>query len=520
MRRILLPLLIAFHLSLITSSAQDSIPAATMQAIYEEVRTPYKYGLVVAPQDNYHKFDCPTVFREGDVWYMTYVCYDGKDGTDGRGYETWLASSDDLLHWQTLGRILALPAVQTPNLKLLTPNSKLLWDQNQRGGFPALIDWTWGGSYEMAKCKGRHWMTYIGGPGTGYEAVKAPLSIGLASTKGDIATAHQWDTQKKPLLSYADKDAQWWERITQYKSTIYDDPQKALGNRFVMFYNAGGINPVNSLKAERIGIALSSDMKHWTRYDGNPVFAHESSGIITGDAQIVRMDSLYVMFYFSAYNPTRSYNAYNTFAVSRDLIHWQDWDGPDLIWPSKPYDEMFAHKSYVVKHDGVVYHFYCAVNNDQQRGIAVATSVPMGRSEVRFPEPERKGTRQLTSLNDGWQALVVGRDSVATKTNVPHNFDDYYGYRQLRHGNLHGSAIYNKMFACEKRSSRRYFLEFQGVGTYATVTLNGHTYPRELVGRTVWTLDVTDALRHGDNQLEVRVDHPAMQTESPWVCGG
>jgi hypothetical protein len=181
---------------------------------------------------------------------------------------------------------------------------------------------------------------------------------------------------------------------------------------------------------------------------------------------------------------------------------------------------MFAHKSYVVKHNGVVYHFYCAVNNDQQRGIAVATSVPMGRSEVRFPEPERKGRRNIISLNDGWQAMVVGRDSIATTVNVPHNFDDYYGYRQLRHGNLHGSATYDRAFHADKLSGRRYFLQFEGVGTYATVTLNGHQYPKELVGRTVWTLDVTDALRNGPNNLKVLVDHPAMQTASPWVCGG
>ena len=92
--------------------------------------------------------------------------------------------------------------------------------------------------------------------------MKAPLSIGLASTKGDIATAHQWDTQKKPLLSYNDKEAQWWEQLTQYKSTVYSftSTPNAKGESFIMFYNAGGINPVNGLKAERIGIATSNDM--------------------------------------------------------------------------------------------------------------------------------------------------------------------------------------------------------------------------------------------------------------------
>ena len=501
----------------LTASAQQ-IADDVMQRIYQEVRTPYKYGMVVAPTDNYHKIDCPTVFQQDGKWYMTYVVYNGKEGLDGRGYETWLAESDDLLHWTTKGRILSYKDDG--------------WDMNQRGGFPALIDWTWGGSYKLGDFKGRHWMTYIGGHGTGYEAVREPLNIGLAWTQDDIAQAHEWQSDDKPLISIDDKEAQWWEKLTEYKSTIYEMrnekggmrnalPKELAKYRFVMFYNAGGVNPMNNLKAERIGIALSNDLKKWKRYQQNPVYFHESPGIITGDAQIVKMKDCFVMFYFSAYNPQRRYNAYNTFAVSRDLIHWQDWEGEDLIWPTKSYDEMFAHKSYVVKHDGVVYHFYCAVNNDQQRGIAVATSVPMGRSEVRFPKPESKGRRVITSLNEGWIARCsAGRDTIATDVTIPHNFDDYYGYRQLRHGNLHGKATYSKVFQATKNSDKRYFLQFEGVGTYATVTLNGHQYPEELVGRTVWTLDITDRMKDGDNHLRVDVDHPAMQTASPWVCGG
>ena len=501
----------------LTASAQQ-IADDVMQRIYQEVRTPYKYGMVVAPTDNYHKIDCPTVFQQDGKWYMTYVVYNGKEGLDGRGYETWLAESDDLLHWTTKGRILSYKDDG--------------WDMNQRGGFPALIDWTWGGSYKLGDFKGRHWMTYIGGHGTGYEAVREPLNIGLAWTQDDITQAHEWQSDDKPLISIDDKEAQWWEKLTEYKSTIYEMrnkkggmrnalPKELAKYRFVMFYNAGGVNPMNNLKAERIGIALSNDLKKWKRYQQNPVYFHESPGIITGDAQIVKMKDCFVMFYFSAYNPQRRYNAYNTFAVSRDLIHWQNWEGEDLIWPTKSYDEMFAHKSYVVKHDGVVYHFYCAVNNDQQRGIAVATSVPMGRSEVRFPKPESKGRRVITSLNEGWIARCsAGRDTIATDVTIPHNFDDYYGYRQLRHGNLHGKATYSKVFQATKNSDKRYFLQFEGVGTYATVTLNGHQYPEELVGRTVWTLDITDRMKDGDNHLRVDVDHPAMQTASPWVCGG
>lgn len=474
-----------------------------MSMIYEAARTPYKYGLVIAPESNDRKIDCPTVFRKDSTWYMTYVCYNGSGGTDGRGYETWIAKSGDLLHWQTLGRILAF--------------GNDGWDMNQRGGFPALIDYEWGGSYNIEKFRDRYWMTYIGGSGTGYEAVNAPLSIGLASTAGDVTTAHLWETEKRPILAYNDRHAQWWEQLTQYKSTVYRVDKRKFGYQFMMYYNAGGKDETHP-KGERIGVAFSNDMRKWHRYKANPIFAHDTDGTITGDAQIVKMGDLYVMFYFSAFNPTREYSAYNTFAASRDMINWTDWQGSDLIVPSKPYDEMFAHKSYVVKHDGVVYHFYCAVNNSGQRGIAVATSEPMGKSEVNFPQPDATGKRFTTSLNDQWKINFNGRSQTR---DIPFNLDDYYGALQKEHGNLHGRATFTKTFNAPAIEGKEYFLRFEGVGTYADITLNGKKLGHYDIGRTTETIDITKQVRPGaENELEVRVSHPKGITDMPWVCGG
>ena len=91
----------------------------------------------------------------------------------------------------------------------------------------------------------------------------------------------------------------------------------------------------------------------------------------------------------------------------------------------------------------------------------------------------------------------------AIEVNIPHNWDDYYGYRQLTHGNLHGTAMYEKIFMLDNSQfpisdssfGKRYFLRFEGVGTYATVTLNGKDFGRHPVGRTTLTLDVTEALK-------------------------
>jgi len=485
-----------------------------MKEVYEEVKTPYKYGLVIAPEANNEKMDCPTVFRRGDKWYMTYLRYDGQSGKDGRGYETWLAESDDLLEWKTLGRLLSFRDGE--------------WDANQRGGYPSLVDITWGGSYALNPFNDKYWMSYIGGAETGYET--GPLKIGIAYTDREPSIPHEWEAFDKPAMSPDDEDAQWFDNIIQYKSSVFWDKTETFGKPFVMFYNAGGINPENNVKAERIGIACSDDMANWERYANNPVFSHEEG--ITGDAHIQKMDDLYVMFYFGAFRTDRKYKAFNTFSCSYDLVNWTDWAGNDLIIPSKDYDNLFAHKSYLIKHKGLVYHFYCAVNEDDQRGIAVAVSKPMGRSKVRFPEPEPKGKRGIVALDKDWFTIAAEEnsnrydaftvDSNWIRVDVPHNWDDYHGYRQHLHGNRHGNAWYKKEFFLQEYDpDKRFFIRFEGVGTYATISLNGIDLRRHPGGRTTFTLDVTDAVnRGGNNILAVKAEHPSLITDMPWVCGG
>ncbi len=106
---------------------------------------------------------------------------------------------------------------------------------------------------------------------------------------------------------------------------------------------------------------------------------------------------------------------------------------------------------------------------------------------------------------------------------VPHNWDAYAGYRRLRHGNRHGYAWYRKAFATPAAAQNaRYFLFFEGVGSYATVWLNGQKLGFHAGGRTTFTLDATAALRRDGrpNVLAVRADHPAGIQNLPWVCGG
>ena len=93
---------------------------------------------------------------------------------------------------------------------------------------------------------------------------------------------------------------------------------------------------------------------------------------------IQKIGDVWVMFYFGLAKKADSWPAFDTFACSHDLVNWTNWDGEHLIEPSEPFDSQYAHKPYVVKHGGVVYHFYCAVG-DRGRTIAVATSQDMRR---------------------------------------------------------------------------------------------------------------------------------------------
>lgn len=357
-RKRYLLILAVVHLCIFSAYPQDKkIPIAVMNNIYEEIKTPYKYGLVLTPDDNTKMVDSPSIFRHNEKWYMTYIVYDGQ------GYETWIAQSDDLLHWDTMGRIMSF--------------TNETWDANQKAGYIALQDVTWNGSYEIAKHDGKYWMSYLGGATKGYEA--GTLGIGMAFSEHPDR-AEEWSRLPTAVLLPGDEDARWYDNETIYKSSIIFDRDKTLGYPYVMFYNAKNKKTGDRDVAERIALAVSDNMTHWKRYGNEPVIDHHSG--ISGDAFITKIGDVWVQFYFGAFWKP---GAFERFACSYDLVNWTLWEGDDLIAPSEPYDERYAHKPYVIKHNNIVYHFYCAVNNKGERGIAVATSKEIGKSNLLFP---------------------------------------------------------------------------------------------------------------------------------------
>ena len=143
-------------------------------------------------------------------------------------------------------------------------------------------------------------------------------------------------------------------------------------------------------------------------------------------------------------------------------------------------------------------------------------------------------TREEISLNADWKTTMVDSHSGSDQdfvnhsdadwkaVNVPHNWDQYYGFRQMKHGNLHGTAWYSKNLKIGKQQKgKKLFLFFEGVSSYATVWVNGKEVGQHKGGRTTFTLDITDAVKYdADNKIVVKAAHPAFIADLPWVCGG
>lgn len=144
--------------------------------------------------------------------------------------------------------------------------------------------------------------------------------------------------------------------------------------------------------------------------------------------------------------------------------------------------------------------------------------------------------RQSISLDGEWLSVATDNDGLLPDyskeyvrgrdlrtVNVPHNWDSYEGYRRLLHGNRHGDAWYRKKFSLKQtRDKKRFFLFFEGVGSYATVYLNGKKVGEHAGGRTTFTIDITKEIKTdgSDNILAVRAWHPSKIKDLPWVCGG
>ena len=352
-----------------------------MRPVYERIKTPYKYGLIVPPPGNGH-YDSPSVYRHNGRWYMTMAFFDA-----GRqGYETRIAVSDNLLNWSVYGTILPF---------------RDGWDRAQAAGYIALQDTTFGGGNSLRTHNGQYWMSYIGGSTFGYE--EGELSIGMAST-ADPTSGGAWGRRAAPVLRPTDSNSRWFEKSKLYKSNIIYDADRRLGASYIMYYNATGDSQAGNSGSEHIGMALSNDMISWRRYGADPVVRANGSyaNRVVGDPQVIKVGGMWVMSFWARDSAKRGTGVYNTFAGSWDLVNWTKWEGEKLLCTTVGYERDAAHKPWIIHHDGVTYQFYSAVG-DNGFGIGVATS-----RDLRAPAGATVAGASYTFIDDSAGEAVDG----------------------------------------------------------------------------------------------------------------
>jgi alpha-L-rhamnosidase len=314
--------------------------------------------------------DCPFVFRHRDRFYMMYV------GFDGTGYQTALAASDDLLHWEHLSTILT------------REEEGDAWDSRNIAGTWILRDNDMHGPGHLKKWDGKYWLAYHSYPGDGYEAGSA--KIGLAWTEDE--SLMNWHRLKEPIL--VPEDGGEWERGGLYKECLVEHE-----GMFYLFYNAKDKD--EGRWTEQIGLATSKDLVHWTRHDGNPVVQVTADAWDSGfasDPCVLRDGSRWAMYYFGFDFKA----AQEGLALSDNLLDWRKHAEPIItVGEGNEIDSVFAHKPSIITHNGVLYHFYTASRRPMDgdatcnvfpefRTIAVATSAPIAVGALRtegMPNP-------------------------------------------------------------------------------------------------------------------------------------
>jgi predicted GH43/DUF377 family glycosyl hydrolase len=317
-----------------------------------DYRTPYKYGkLVLGASHETGSFDerladCPFVFSANDRFYLTYA------GWDGTGYQTGMAESRDLIHWTNRRLILA----RDPNdpVTRYNVNMATILRENELYS-PGRLE----------KVNGRYLGAWHAYPNAGYEEGRA--AIGLAWSDDLL----HWE-RTPPILF--PQDGIGWEAGGLYKPYLLRD-----GDTFYLFYNA---KTKGDPWHEQTGVAMSNDLKTWTRFPGNPIIRNGPQGApddwFASDPVVYRHNGEWVLFYFGRTHAGGG--CCELMARGKTLTDFTK-ASEVLISKGPPgsVDDDFAHKPSLIYRDGTLYHFYCAVSGkwpNDVRGLSVARSKP------------------------------------------------------------------------------------------------------------------------------------------------
>jgi hypothetical protein len=295
--------------------------------------------------------DVPTVFQlpgRPGTWYMSFVAF------DGRGYNSFVAESVDLVSWTSPRPAMGFGAPGEFDFGGRVIGAYLYESYDVRA--PRLLKRRGGRFWTLYGCYARQGAYEID---PGYQGV---------AVSGDGLL---WQRAKDDcILSVHDPDVAEWERHCIYQPWLVEHSGK-----FHDFYNAKHMPDWT----EQIGLATSDDLFTWERYQGNPILRVRSGGYdekFCSDGKVYRDGDHWLMLYFGVGHG----GAHIMAAFSRDLHHWSAHPQPLYRAGGHPggLDARHAHKvSLVYRADSETFYMhYCAVGA-RGRGIGLITSQPL-----------------------------------------------------------------------------------------------------------------------------------------------
>ncbi|MDQ8198033.1 hypothetical protein QEH56_07735 [Pelagicoccus enzymogenes] len=299
--------------------------------------------------ENVHMTDVPTVFQLPDdpLYYMSFLGY------DGRGYQSFIVDSEDLVNWRNIRLAMSYG-----------PEGEFDFGGRVIGAYQ-YEDYDLKAPRILKKRDGLYYSLYLAFPSQGgYEL--PPGSQGIAASSDGIA----WKRVKEdPILSVFDEKCGDWEKDCIFLPWLVEHD-----GRFYNFYNAA------KGKFEQMGLATSQDLYQWNRYTGNPILSNGEDGsfheVFCSDAKVFWDEDHWSMFFFGVGRG----GAHIMMAYSRDLEHWTI--DPEPLYKSGGHpaglDSQYAHKISIVWNPSneTFYMYYNAVG-EKGRGIGLLTSKPL-----------------------------------------------------------------------------------------------------------------------------------------------
>jgi sucrose-6-phosphate hydrolase SacC (GH32 family) len=281
---------------------------------------------------------------------------------NGQGYNSFVAQSDDLVHWKNARQALGFG-----------PAGAFDHGGSVLGAF--LYDsWDIKAPRRLQKREGKFWSLYGCYPRQGGYELR-PGYQGIASSEDGLTWMR---ARNKPTLSVHDADTGAWEKDCIYQPWLVEH-----GGKFHNFYNAA------QGSREQTGLALSANLFDWKRDPGNPVVRNTAGGYdeqFASDPKVFWAGDHWVMFYFGVGRG----GAHIMAAFSRDLRHWTV--DPEPLYKAGGHpgglDQTYAHKISLVYNpaNDTWYLHYCACGK-KGRGIGLLTSKPLGSQSSSGRKP-------------------------------------------------------------------------------------------------------------------------------------